>query len=46
MDYRNQQTPLPSSIFGINTQDALKVCLGLAMATIGIKRIINSINNG
>ncbi|MDE5655457.1 MAG: hypothetical protein K2I19_00055 [Muribaculaceae bacterium] len=33
---------LPPTIFGIPTQDALTVVAGLAMAAIGINKIINT----
>ncbi len=33
---------LPPTIFGVSTQDALTVIAGLAMAAIGINKIINA----
>lgn len=37
---------LPPTIFGIPTKDSLTVCMGVAIATIGINRIIKSMGNG
>ena len=37
---------LPPTIFGISTKDALTVCMGVAMAAMGINKIINSKKNG
>lgn len=51
MEPNQQSTPrpqmlsldnLPPTIFGISTQDALTVVAGLAMAAIGINKIINT----
>lgn len=51
MESNQQSTPrpqmlslenLPTTIFGISTHDALTVVAGLAMAAIGISKIINS----
>lgn len=51
METNKQSTPrpqvislenLPPTIFGISTQDALTVVAGLAMAAIGINKIINT----
>lgn len=51
MESNQQSTPkpqilplenLPPTIFGISTQDALTVVAGLAMAAIGINKIINT----
>lgn len=36
---------LPPTIFGISTKDALTVCMGVAMAAMGINKIINSKKN-
>lgn len=33
---------LPPTIFGVPTKEALTVCMGVAMAAIGINNIINS----
>lgn len=37
---------LPPKIFGIPTKYSLTVCMGVAMVTIGINRIIKSMGNG
>ncbi len=37
---------LPPMIFGIPTKDAVVVCMGVAMAAIGINNIVNSKKNG
>lgn len=51
MESNQQSTPspqmlshenLPTTIFGIPTQDAMTVVAGLAMAAIGINKIINT----
>ncbi len=51
MESKQQPTPgpqmvslenLPPTIFGVSTQDALTVIAGLAMAAIGINKIINA----
>ena len=53
MESTQQSTPkpqmfslenLPPTIFGISTQDAITVIAGLAMAAIGINKIINTKN--
>ncbi len=48
-NYLNQAQPinlenLPPKIFGIPTKDAFTVCMGVAMAAIGINKIIKSMS--